>query len=138
MDILSLAKLYGLTTAVFFAIDLVWIGVVANRFYQEHLGTLLRSDVVWGAALLFYAVYIAGILVFAVIPALGAESVVRAVALGAFLGFFAYATFDLTCLALFRDFPVIVVVVDLAWGTVLTASVAAAGYGIGRWLGIMG
>jgi uncharacterized membrane protein len=138
MDILSLAKLYGLTTAVFFAIDLVWIGVVADRFYQEHLGTLLRSDVVWGAALLFYAVYIAGILVFAVIPALGAESVVRAVALGAFLGFFAYATFDLTCLALFRNFPVIVVVVDLAWGTVLTASVAAAGYGIGRWLGIPG
>lgn len=138
MDILSLAKLYGLTTAVFFAIDLVWIGVVANRFYQEHLGTLLRPDVVWGAALLFYAVYIAGILVFAVIPALGAESVVRAVALGAFLGFFAYATFDLTCLALFRNFPVIVVVVDLAWGTVLTASVAAAGYGIGRWLGITG
>jgi uncharacterized membrane protein len=138
MDILSLAKLYGLTTAVFFAIDLVWIGVVADRFYQEHLGTLLRSDVVWGAALLFYAVYIAGILVFAVMPALGVGSVQRAVALGAFLGFFAYATFDLTCLALFRNFPVIVVVVDLAWGTVLTASVAAAGYGIGRWLGIPG
>ncbi len=138
MDFWSLAKLYGLTTAVFFAIDLVWLGVVANRFYQEHLGHLLRSDVVWVAALLFYAIYIAGILVFAVLPALEAGSLQRAVVLGAFLGFFAYATFDLTCLALFRDFPVIVVVVDLVWGAVLTASVAAAGFGLGRWLGVAG
>ena len=136
MDLWSLVKLYGLTTAVFFAIDLVWLGVVAQRFYQDHLGTLLRSDVVWAAALLFYAIYIAGILVFAVLPALGAESLQRAVVLGAFLGFFAYATFDLTCLALFRDFPVIVVVVDLIWGATLTATVAAAGYGLGRWLGV--
>ena len=136
MDLWSLVKLYGLTTAVFFAIDLVWLGVVANRFYQEHLGALLRPDVVWAAALLFYAVYIAGILVFAVIPALEAGSLQRAVVLGAFLGFFAYATFDLTCLALFRNFPVIVVVVDLVWGAALTASVAAAGFGLGRWLGV--
>lgn len=136
MDFWSVAKLYGLTTAVFFAIDLVWIAVVAKGFYQQHIGTLLRPDVVWPAALLFYAIYIAGILVFAVLPALSLGSAPRAVVLGAFLGFFAYATFDLTCLALFRNFPVIVVVVDLAWGTVLTASVAAAGYGLGRWLGM--
>jgi uncharacterized membrane protein len=136
MDLWSLVKLYGLTTAVFFAIDLVWLGVVAQRFYQQHLGTLLRADVVWAAALLFYAIYIAGILVFAVLPALEAGSLQRAVVLGAFLGFFAYATFDLTCLALFRDFPVIVVVVDLFWGAALTATVSAAGYGLGRWLGI--
>lgn len=132
----SLTKLYGLTTVVFFAIDLVWITVVAKGFYQQHLGPLLRPDVVWPAALLFYAIYIAGILVFAVIPALDLGSPSRAVALGAFLGFFAYATFDLTCLALFRSFPVVVVAVDLAWGTTLTASVAAAGYGLGRWLGM--
>ncbi|NIP83111.1 MAG: DUF2177 family protein, partial [Gemmatimonadetes bacterium] len=88
------------------------------------------------AAALFYLVYVAGIVVFAVLPGLGDGSLMRAVALGGFLGFMAYATFDLTSLALFRDVPVTMVVVDLVWGTVLTASVAAAGYGFGRWLGV--
>lgn len=129
-------KLYGLTALVFFAIDLVWLGVVAAGFYQRHLGHLLRPDVIWGAALLFYLLYIAGLLVFAVLPGLEAGSLVRTLSLAAFFGLVAYATFDLTCLALMRDFPVIVVVVDLIWGTVLTAAVSAAGYGIGRWLGV--
>jgi len=132
----DMLKLYGLTAAVFFAIDLVWIGIVAQGFYRNHLGHLLRAEALWPAALAFYAIYIAGILVFAVQPALASHSLARAVALGAFLGFLAYATFDLTCLALFRDFPIIVVAVDLVWGTVLTASVAGLGYGLGRWLGL--
>jgi uncharacterized membrane protein len=132
----TLLLLYLLTAAVFFAIDLVWIGIVAQGFYQEHLGHLLRPDVRWEAAVAFYGIYIAGILVFAVVPGLAVASLGRAVALGAFLGFFAYATFDLTSRALFRDFPAIVVAVDLAWGTLLTATVAAAGYGLGRWLGV--
>ena len=132
----KLLALYGLTAAAFFAIDLVWLGVVASDFYRRHLDHLMRPDVVWGAALAFYGVYIAGILVFAVLPALDTGSLGRAVALGAFLGFMAYATFDLTCMALFRDFPLTVVVVDLVWGTVLTASVSAAGFAAGRWLGI--
>jgi uncharacterized membrane protein len=67
---------------------------------------------------------------------LAAGSVARTLALGAFFGLVAYATFDLTCLALMRDFPVLVVVVDLVWGTVLTASVSAAGFGLARWLGV--
>jgi len=133
---MDLLKLYGLTAVVFFAIDLVWLGVVAADFYQRHLGHLMREDVVWPAALVFYALYIVGILVFAVLPGLEAGSLGRTVALGAFLGLFAYATFDLTCMALFRDFPGVVVAVDLAWGTVLTGTVAAAGFGIGRWLGV--
>lgn len=133
---MNFVKLYGLTAIVFFAIDLVWLGVVARGFYQKHLSAVMRDDVLWGPALLFYAVYILGILVFAVSPGLTHQSLVRAVALGAFLGFFAYSTFDLTSLALIRGFTPIVVAVDLAWGTVLTGTVAAAGYGIGRWLGI--
>ena len=66
----------------------------------------------------------------------GEKFVESVIALGAFLGFMAYATFDLTCMALFRDFPLKVVVVDLIWGAVLSSVVTAAGYGIGRWLGI--
>lgn len=135
MSIWTIVRLYGLMTVVFFVIDLTWIGLVAKSFYHEHLGSHRRPDVLWWAALLFYAIYLAGILVFAVLPAANAESLPRAIALGAFLGFFAYATFDLTCLALFRDFPVLVVAVDMVWGTVLTASVSAAGYGFAQWLG---
>lgn len=131
-----LLGLYALTAVVFFAIDLVWLGVVAVNFYQRQMGDLMRPDPQWGAALAFYALYIAGILVFAVLPGVEADSLGRTVALGAFFGLVAYATFDLTSLALVRDFPPTMVVVDLIWGTVLTGSVAAAGWGIARWLGV--
>jgi uncharacterized membrane protein len=136
MSLLALAKLYLSMAAVFFAIDLVWLGLVAASFYQDHLGHLLSPQVRWGPALLFYSIFIAGILVFAVLPGLEAGSLPRTLALGAFLGCFAYATFDLTCLALFRDFPVRVVVVDMIWGTCLSALVSGAGFGVGRWLGL--
>ncbi len=136
MTTVQFLKLFALTAVVFFAIDLVWLGVVAAQFYQRHLGSLLAPQVRWVPAVLFYLVFITGVLVFAVLPGLSAGSLARALAYGAFLGFMAYATFDLTCLALFKDFPVVVVVVDLIWGTCLSAMVTAAGYGIGRWLGI--
>ena len=136
MTLPSLLKLYGLTASVFFAIDLVWLGLVARTFYRDALGHLLREDTQWVAALVFYALYIAGILVFTVLPSLESGSLVRAVGLGAFFGLVAYATFDLTSLALIRDFPLKVVVVDLIWGATLTGSVSAAGYGLGRWLGL--
>jgi uncharacterized membrane protein len=129
-------KLYGLTALVFFALDLVWLGAIARGFYREHLGHLLRADVLWPAALAFYGLYVAGVLVFAVLPALEADSWTRAAALGAFFGLVAYATFDLTSLALFRDFPGVVVAVDLAWGTALTSGVAVTSYALARWLGV--
>jgi uncharacterized membrane protein len=136
MDVTDFLKLYLLTALVFFVIDLVWLGVVAVDFYNRHLGSLLAEQVRWVPAILFYLIFIAGLLVFAVQPGLSAESLWRAVALGAFMGFMAYATFDLTCLALFKNFPVVVVVVDMIWGSCLSAIVSSAGYGIGRWLGI--
>lgn len=132
----EILKLYALTALVFFAVDLLWLGAIAKGFYQEHLGHLMRPDVIWGAALLFYCIFIAGILVFSVLPGLEAQSLTHSIVLGAFLGLVTYATFDLTCLALLKDFPIVVVCVDLVWGTVLTAGVSASGYGFGRWLGI--
>lgn len=127
--------LYALTVLGFLVIDFVWLTVVAQRFYQKHLGSFLREDPIVAAAAVFYLLYLLGVLVFVVLPALEAESFVRAVALGALFGLIAYATFDLTCYALFQGFPVIVVAVDLVWGAVLTASVSAIGYAAGRWLG---
>jgi uncharacterized membrane protein len=136
MGVTDFLKLYALTAIVFFVIDLFWLGVVAVDFYHRHLGGLLAEQVRWVPAILFYLIFISGLLVFAVQPGLAAESPWRTLALGAFLGFMAYATFDLTCLALFKHFRVVVVVVDMIWGTCLSAIVSCAGYGIGRWLGI--
>jgi uncharacterized membrane protein len=126
--------LYFLTIPVFFGIDMIWLGFVAKGFYRNNLGQLLRSDVNWSAALVFYLLYIAGILIFATMPALEKNSFYQAVILGGLFGFFAYATYDLTNLATLKGWPLNVVIVDIIWGIVLTASVAAASFLIGRWL----
>jgi uncharacterized membrane protein len=135
---MSYLKLYGLTAVAFFAIDLIWLGVVAPRFYQSQIGSVMREEPLWSAALAFYAIYIAGILVFAVLPGLAVDSPQRALAMGAFFGLVAYATFDLTSMAVLQGFTWTVVAVDLVWGTVLTGSVATAGFYAGRWLGMAG
>ena len=119
---------YAVTLAIFFAIDLVWLGVVAKTFYQRHIGHLLSPDVNWGAAILFYLIYIGGIVFFAVKPALDEGSAMSALVRGAVFGFIAYATYDLTNQATMKDWPVLVTVVDLAWGTVLSATVAYLSY----------
>jgi uncharacterized membrane protein len=127
-------KVYAVALGVFLALDLTWLGVVAKGFYQEQLGYLMRPDVRVGAALLFYLIYIVAVVVLVVAPAVEQQSLGRAVATGALLGLAAYAAFDLTSLALVRDFPVTAAIVDLAWGVVLTATVSAAGWWAGmRW-----
>ena len=126
--------LYFLTIPVFFGIDMIWLGFVAKGFYRNNLGQLLRPDVNWTAALVFYLLYIGGILIFATMPALEKNSFYQAVLLGGLFGFFAYATYDLTNLATLKGWPLNVVIVDIIWGIVLTASVAAASFLIGRWL----
>jgi len=127
-------KLYLLTIPVFFAIDLVWLGVVAKNLYQNSLSHLLSPTVNWPAALLFYLIYIVGIILFAVKPGLDAGSLAKAATWGALFGFFTYATYDLTNLATLRDWPIKVVFVDIAWGTLLCTLVASGSYLVGRWL----
>ena len=118
--------LYLITAAVFFVIDLFWLGVFAKGFYDRHLGHLLSEQVNWTAAVLFYAIYIGGVLVFVLWPGLRDGAPLYRIALmGGLLGLFAYATFDLTNLALIRQWPAVVVWVDIAWGIVLTAGVSA-------------
>ena len=131
---MKLVYIYLLTVPVFFGIDMLWLGVVAKGFYRDNLGHLLRPDVNWTAALIFYLLYIAGILIFATLPALEKHSLRQAIIMGALFGFFCYATYDLTNLATLKDWPVRVVFVDILWGMVLTASVAAASFFIGKWI----
>ncbi|MFT5901193.1 MAG: putative membrane protein [Bacteroidia bacterium] len=126
---------YFLTTLVFFAIDLTWIGLVAKKFYWSNIGGLLKDDINWVAALVFYLLYIAGIFIFAILPAVETDSVKSAVIYGALFGFFCYATYDLTNLATLKGFPLKVVVVDMIWGTILTGLVSTAGFFITRWVG---
>lgn len=102
---LFLLKLYALTLAVFLAVDLLWLGVLARSFYQTHLGPLLSPVVNWPAALVFYLLYVVGILVFAVLPGLAKDSLAVADGWGALFGFFTYATYDLTNLATLKDWP---------------------------------
>ena len=123
---------YGITVPIFFAIDLVWLVVVAKSFYRQHLGHLLAAEVRWGPAILFYLVFIAGLVFFAVRPALAAGSATRALGYGALFGLVTYATYDLTNHATLRDWPAIVTAVDLAWGAVLSASVAFLSYQASR------
>ena len=134
MTTAAFVKLYFATLVVFLAIDMVWLGVLAKGFYQRHIGDLLRPDVRWGAALLFYLIFVGGVLLFAVLPALERASFRYAVLLGGLFGLIAYATYDLTNLATLRGFPPIVAVVDMVWGFVLTAVVAGAGYKIAGWM----
>lgn len=117
---------YLVTLVVFLVVDSLWLGFIAADFYQQRIGHLM-GPVNWLAALLFYLIYIAGILFFAVVPAAASDTLSPRVAAvrGGVLGFVAYATYDLTNLATLRDWPLDMVIIDIAWGTVLTGSVAA-------------
>jgi uncharacterized membrane protein len=134
MNIPFYLKLYALTVPVFFIIDLVWLGVVAKGFYQKNLKYILSPDVKWTAAIIFYLMYIAGILIFAVLPGVAKDSVRHAALWGALFGFFTYATYDLTNLALLKDWPLNIVVVDILWGVVLCTVVATLSFYIAKWL----
>jgi uncharacterized membrane protein len=134
MNIPFYLKLYALTVPVFFIIDLLWLGVVAKGFYQRNLKYILSPNVNWTAAIIFYLMYIAGILIFAVLPGVAKDSVRHAALWGALFGFFTYATYDLTNLALLKDWPLNIVVVDILWGVVLCTVVATSSFYIARWL----
>lgn len=117
---------YGSAVVIFVIADLIWLGVVAKSFYRRELATLIADDFNLWAATAFYLMYPIGVVVFAVSPSLAAGTWVDALLMGGLLGFFAYATYDLTNLATLRGWPLRLSIVDMAWGTFLTASVAAA------------
>jgi len=134
----KLLALYGITTAVFFAFDFVWLSTATSRIYQPYLGDLLAPEPKLAVAAVFYLFYVVGILALAVIPGLREGAVIGALWRGALFGFLAYATYDLTNLATIRDWPWQVSVIDMVWGTTLNTVVAAAGFYAGRWLGLGG
>jgi uncharacterized membrane protein len=117
-------KLFFIALPVFFIIDMVWLVFVAKNFYQKQIGFLMKPDINWIAAIVFYLLFIAGLVTFVISPAVEKQSWVHALMLGALFGLITYATYDLTNLATIKDWPLLVTIVDLIWGTVLAASIS--------------
>jgi uncharacterized membrane protein len=109
---------------VFLAIDMLWLGLVARNFYSRQIGFLMKSDINWLAALIFYLLFIGGLVVFVISPSIEKKSWLNAVISGAFFGLVTYATYDLTNLATIKDWPLLVTVIDLIWGAVLACLVS--------------
>jgi uncharacterized membrane protein len=122
-----IAIAYVATAVAFCGLDFLWLGFVAKGYYQSQVGTLLLERPNLGVAAAFYALYVAGVLIFAVVPSLETGSPARAFALGALFGLFAYATYDLTNLATLKGWSVGIALVDLAWGALVTGTSAAVG-----------
>lgn len=134
MNIKSILISYLLTFIVFLLVDMLWLGIIAKKLYQKYLGDFLSDKVNWTAAFAFYFIYVAGISIFAIYPAVNKGSVFNAVLMGALFGIFTYATYDLTNLATLKDWPLPIVFIDIIWGAVLSAIVSFSGYYIVKWI----
>jgi uncharacterized membrane protein len=116
---ITFLKSYGVAFIAFIAIDLVWLGFVANDLYKKHLGFIMRPKPGWIVAVIFYLLYLAGLVFFVITPALEKQSWKYALLGGMFFGLVTYATYDLTNLATLKDWPPLITVIDLIWGTAL-------------------
>jgi uncharacterized membrane protein len=128
MAISKLLLSYLLTTLVFFAIDMTWLGFIAKNLYRKYLGGFLSDNVNWTAAIVFYLLFIVGIFYFSILPSVEKNDFSKTVISGALFGLFTYATYDLTNLATLKNWPLNIVFIDIIWGMVLTALVSSAGF----------
>jgi len=129
-------KLYLIALPVFLGIDLVWLSFIAKNFYAKQIGYLMAKNPNLFAALIFYLIFIAGLIVFVITPALDKKMWTQTLLAGAFFGLVTYATYDLINLATVKDWPLIITIVDLMWGMVLSASVSVITYFIAVKLGL--
>ncbi|MBP6733024.1 MAG: DUF2177 family protein [Chitinophagales bacterium] len=120
--------IYLIATAIFFGMDMLWLGLIAKNFYRQKLGFIFTGEVRWAAAVIFYLIYIGGILYFAIQPGLNGGGWQIALLNGALFGLMCYATYDLTNMATIKQWPLVVVAVDIIWGMVLTGTVSVATY----------
>jgi uncharacterized membrane protein len=125
-------KLYLVSLAAFFAIDLLWLGLVARSFYQQYLGFLMAPNPNWSVAILFYLLFVVGLLVFVVLPGLAANDLKTTLYRAALFGLITYATYDLTNLATLKDWPALLSIVDMFWGTVLSVLVSYISFMAGK------
>lgn len=122
------AVAYAITLVIFLAIDAVWLTTMSQRLYRTYLADVMAQNVNPVPAVLFYLVYVAGIIVFATTPAFSTGKWATAAVFGALFGFFAYATYDLTNHATIKGWPAIITVADIVWGSLLSGIAAALGF----------
>lgn len=131
----SFLTLYIITFLAFLVVDLLWLGLVARNFYRKYLGFIMAPSPNWTAAIAFYLIFVGGIVYFVLLPGLESASLAVTLQRAALYGLITYATYDLTNLATLKDWPLLVTLVDLAWGVALSTSVSAIAFGVSRWLG---
>lgn len=119
---------FAVTFVVFMGIDLIWLGFVAKNIYSKYLGYLMAPNVNWLAALIFYVIFIVGVLYFVIAPSLVDRDFTQLVIRAMLFGFMTYATYDLTNLATVRNWPITITIIDLIWGTTLSTSVSVISY----------
>ena len=129
-------KLYLIALPIFFMVDMIWLGLLAKNFYKNQIGFLMKPDVNWTAAIIFYLLFLVGVVLFVIEPALEKKNLMFALSRGALFGLITYATYDLTNLATLKDWPLKVVVVDMIWGAVLSGTVCGTSYWIANKLGL--
>jgi uncharacterized membrane protein len=125
---------YFLTIPIFFLIDMVWLGIISKGFYKTHLGYIMADKVNWLPAIIFYLAFIIGVIIFAVIPGIEKSSLIRTLILAALFGFFTYATYDLSNFATIKNWPAIVVIVDIVWGICITTITGGVGFIIAKYI----
>ena len=113
------------------AVDLVWLLGIAKNLYRDEMGDLMASEPKLLAGLAFYLIYALGVCIFVIAPALSKQSLIYALQYGALFGLFCYMTYDLTNLAVIRDFPTKLAFVDIVWGSLVTAFSAGLAYWVG-------
>lgn len=127
---------YAIATVILFVLDFIWLGTIAKDFYRNQLGDMMLVDIKMGIAAAFYLTYTIGIILFAVKPAIKSQSLVLALGYGALFGFLAYGTYDFTNMATLKDWPVKMSIVDIIWGTSVSAFTATMTYMIVQKLGL--
>ncbi|MHA6260753.1 DUF2177 family protein [Sporosarcina sp. CAU 1771] len=128
-------KTYLVAVLVFFIIDIVWLVFIANNLYQQKIGHLMSENINWTAALLFYLLFIAGMIFFVIKPALTKESWIYALLVGGFFGLITYATYDMTNLATLKDWSLYITIVDIIWGTLLCSITSVVTFFIMNYFG---
>ncbi|SOE13763.1 uncharacterized membrane protein [Hoeflea halophila] len=127
-------KAWAGTALFLLAVDALWLGVVAKGFYARQLGDLMLDQPRLGIAAIFYVMYSGVAVLLASTPAFRSGSLQDALMLGAILGFAAYGTYDITNMATLKNWPITMSIVDMAWGTLLTAAASAVGFWLLRWV----
>lgn len=125
---MNFLKMYLIAFVIFLLIDFIWLAFVAKDVYRKYLGFLMKDSPNYVAAIIFYLVFIVGLVYFVIMPGIEAQSIGKILLGGVLFGFITYATYDLTNLATVKDWPLTITIIDLIWGSFLSTSISVATY----------